>query len=109
MRGDHAQAGQSCPECDARQPEGRDPALADANSKKVTAGVCALLCGGLGVHKFILGMTTPGVIMLLVSLLTCGVGAIVMHVISIIEGITYLTKTDEDFRRIYLIEKKEWF
>ena len=27
--------------------------------EKVTAGVCALLCGSFGVHKFILGMTTP--------------------------------------------------
>jgi TM2 domain-containing membrane protein YozV len=98
-----------CPECDTRQPERRDPEMADANSKKVTAGVCALLCGSFGVHKFILGMTTPGVIMLLVTLLTCGVGGIVMHVISIVEGITYLTKTDEEFRRIYMVEKKEWF
>ena len=98
-----------CPECDERQPEGRDPEMAEANSKKITAGICDLLCGGLGVHKFILGFTTAGVIMLLVSLLTCGIGAVVMHVISIVEGITYLTKTDEEFRRIYLVEKKEWF
>jgi TM2 domain-containing membrane protein YozV/DNA-directed RNA polymerase subunit M/transcription elongation factor TFIIS len=98
-----------CPECDAPQQEGRDPLLAEANSKKVTAGICALLCGSLGVHKFILGFTTAGVIMLLVSFLTCGVGAVVMHVISIVEGVTYLTKTDEEFRRIYLVEKKEWF
>jgi TM2 domain-containing membrane protein YozV len=98
-----------CPECDTRQPEDRDPELADANSKKVAAGICALLIGSLGVHKFILGFTTAGVIMLLVTILTCGIGALVMHVISIIEGITYLTKTDEDFRRIYLVEKKEWF
>jgi TM2 domain-containing membrane protein YozV len=98
-----------CPECDASQPEERDPALAEANSKRITAGICALLFGSLGVHKFVLGFTTPGVIMLLVTFLTCGIGAVVMHVISIIEGITYLTKTDEEFRRIYMVEKKEWF
>ncbi len=98
-----------CPKCDARQPVARDPALADAASKKLAAGLCAILIGGLGVHKFILGFTTAGVIMLLISFLTCGIGAIVMHVISIIEGITYLTRSDEDFYQLYIVEKKEWF
>jgi len=98
-----------CPECDARQPERLDPVMADAANKKLAAGLCAILIGSLGVHKFILGYTTAGVIMLLVSVLTCGVGAIVMHVISIVEGITYLTRSDEDFYRIYMQEKKEWF
>jgi TM2 domain-containing membrane protein YozV len=98
-----------CPDCDARQPEDRDPELAEANSKKVTAGVLAILLGGIGVHKFVLGLTTAGVIMLLVSLLTCGIGWGVMHIIGIVEGIIYLTKSDEDFHRIYLVEKKEWF
>jgi TM2 domain-containing membrane protein YozV/DNA-directed RNA polymerase subunit M/transcription elongation factor TFIIS len=98
-----------CPECDTRQPEDRDPELADANSKKVAAGICGLLFGAFGVHKFILGYTTAGVIMLLVSLLTCFIGYPVMHVIGFVEGIIYLTKSDEDFRRVYLVEKKEWF
>jgi TM2 domain-containing membrane protein YozV/DNA-directed RNA polymerase subunit M/transcription elongation factor TFIIS len=98
-----------CPECSAQQPERRDPVLADASSKKMAAGLCAILIGSLGVHKFILGYTTAGVIMLLVSLLTCGIGAVVMHVISIVEGITYLTKSDEDFYRIYMQGTKEWF
>jgi len=98
-----------CPECDARQPEARDPALADAASKKLAAGLCAILIGGWGVHKFILGFTTAGVIMLLISFLTCGVGSIVMYVIGIIEGITYLTRSDEEFYRTYIVGKKEWF
>ena len=34
--------------------------------KKTTAGILALLLGGLGVHKFYLGFTTPGLIMCLV-------------------------------------------
>ena len=97
-----------CPECDEPQPQ-RDPALAEANSKKTAAGVCAILIGGFGIHKFILGYTTPGVIMLLLSLLTCGIAYPIMHIISIVEGITYLTKSDEDFYRIYMLGKKEWF
>lgn len=79
-------------------------------SKKIAAGICALLLGTLGVHKFILGYTTEGLIMLLVSLLTCGLGATVMWVIGIAEGIIYLTKTDAEFAAIYENgNKKGWF
>lgn len=77
--------------------------------KKVAAGVCGILIGALGIHKFILGLTTPGVIMLLVSVLTCGIGAIAMGIIGLIEGIIYLTKSDEEFYQTYAVEKKGWF
>ncbi|MEW6734110.1 MAG: TM2 domain-containing protein [Acidobacteriota bacterium] len=77
--------------------------------KKISAGICAILLGGFGVHKFILGYNTEGLIMLLVTLLTCGFGAIVTSVIGIIEGILYLTKSDEDFVRTYVQNKKGWF
>lgn len=79
------------------------------DSKKIAAGICAILLGTLGIHKFILGYTTSGVIMLLVSLLTCGLGGIVMWVIGLAEGIIYLTKTDEEFYNTYIANKKEWF
>ena len=36
--------------------------------KKIPAGVCGILLGWLGVHKFILGYTTEGLIMLIVTL-----------------------------------------
>jgi TM2 domain-containing membrane protein YozV len=78
-------------------------------SNKLAAGLCGILIGGLGIHKFILGMTTPGIIMLLVSLFTCGIGWMVMHVIGVIEGIIYLTKSDEEFVATYVEGKKEWF
>jgi len=81
----------------------------EAASKKLAAGLCAILIGSFGIHKFILGYTTPGVIMLLVTLLTCGIGGVVMHVIGIIEGVLYLTKSDEEFYRTYIAGKKEWF
>ncbi len=82
---------------------------AQANSQKIAAGICGILIGSFGVHKFILGMTGPGLIMLLVTFLTCGVGGIVMHVVGIIEGIIYLTKTDQEFYQTYMVEKKAWF
>jgi TM2 domain-containing membrane protein YozV len=83
--------------------------LEDAKSKKLIAGICGILIGSLGVHKFILGNTTPGIIMLLVTILTCGLGGMVMHPIGLIEGILYLTKSDEDFYQTYMVEKKAWF
>lgn len=38
-------------------------------NKKVVAGICGILLGGLGVHKFLLGYNTEGLIMLLVNIL----------------------------------------
>lgn len=76
---------------------------------KIAAGVFGILLGSLGIHKFILGMTSAGLIMLLVSLLTCGVGAVPMAIVGLIEGIIYLTRSDEEFYRVYIVEKKAWF
>jgi hypothetical protein len=47
--------------------------------------------------------------MLLVTVLTCGIGWWVMHVIGLIEGIIYLCKSDEEFVRVYVDGRKEWF
>ena len=85
------------------------PGYNPANSNRVPAGVCAILLGSLGVHKFILGMTTPGLIMLLGTLVTCGFGGIVTGTIGLIEGIIYLTKSDPEFYQLYQVEKKPWF
>jgi TM2 domain-containing membrane protein YozV len=85
------------------------PSLVDFSGKKVAAGICGILLGALGIHKFVLGLTTPGIIMLLTTLLTCGIGYVPMHVIGLIEGIIYLTKSDDEFYRLYAIEKKGWF
>lgn len=87
------------------------PALVNWQSqgadKKVPAGVCAIIpfLGVLGIHKFILGYTTEGIIQLIIGVVTCGAGS----VIGLIEGIIYLTKSDEDFVRTYIQNKKGWF
>jgi TM2 domain-containing membrane protein YozV len=78
-------------------------------SNKIPAGVCGILLGYLGIHKFILGYAGAGLIMLLVTILTCGVAAWVMWIIGLIEGIIYLCKSDEEFVRIYVEGRKEWF
>jgi len=77
--------------------------------KKIAAGICGILLGALGVHKFILGYTKEGVIMLLVSVLTMGMLAWVVGLIGLIEGILYLTKPDEEFAATYVFGRKGWF
>ena len=78
-------------------------------SNKIPAGVCGILLGSLGIHKFILGYTGAGLIMLLVTVLTCGFATPITHLIGLIEGIIYLTKSDEEFVRTYVEGRKEWF
>ncbi|MEB3289266.1 MAG: TM2 domain-containing protein [Leptolyngbya sp.] len=78
-------------------------------SKKIAAGICGILLGSLGVHKFVLGYSTEGLIMLLVTLLTCFMASPIMGIIGLIEGIIYLTKTDEEFIQTYVASKKGWF
>lgn len=87
--------------------------------KKIAAGLCGILLGTWGIHKFILGYTGEGITMLVITLcciplgfLTCGVGFLAMpviHVIGVIEGIIYLTKSDEEFVATYIDNKKGWF
>jgi len=78
-------------------------------TRRVIAGILAILLGSLGIHKFYLGYNTEGIIMLLVSVVTCGIAGAVMHVIGIIEGILYLTKTEEEFDRVYVTGRQGWF
>ena len=82
---------------------------AQGADKKVLAGVLGIVVGAFGIHKFVLGYTTEGIIMLLTTVLTCGILAIVPSVIGIVEGIIYLTKSDEEFVRTYLQARKGWF
>jgi len=83
--------------------------LAARASNKIPAGICGILLGYLGIHKFILGYTGAGLIMLLVTVLTCGFAGWVMWIIGLIEGIIYLCKPDEEFVRVYVDGRKEWF
>ena len=74
-------------------------------NKKVVAGIFDLLLGSLGIHKFYLGYTTEGIIQIVISIVTCGIGGIIPFV----EGILYLVKSDEEFYQTYQVGKKGWF
>lgn len=86
-----------------------DPALTEVSNKKLAAGMLGIFLGSFGIHKFVLGYTKAGLIMLLLTLLSCGLAGFVMGVIGLIEGIIYLTQTPQQFKAIYLDGRKEWF
>jgi TM2 domain-containing membrane protein YozV len=76
------------------------------DNKKLPAGILAILLGPFGIHKFLLGYTTEGIIWLVISLFTCGT---VTYILGVIEGVIYLTKSDEEFYTTYQLNKKAWF
>ena len=77
--------------------------------KKILAGILGIVVGAFGVHKFVLGYTTEGLIMLLATVVSCGILGMATSIIGIVEGIIYLTKSDEEFVTTYLQNKKGWF
>ncbi len=89
----------------SKHEEWNTPSKPREENKRVLAGIFALILGGLGIHKFILGYTQEGIIQLIIGVCTCGLGGI----IGFIEGIVYLTKSDEEFYNMYQANKKGWF
>lgn len=79
--------------------------MENKENKKLVAGLLGILVGGLGIHKFILGYQKEGIIQIIITLVTCGFGS----VIGLIEGIIYLTKSDEEFYNTYQVGRKPWF
>ena len=54
---------------------------------KLVAGLLGIFLGGLGIHSFYLGKTTIGIVQIIVTFVTCGIGGWW----GIIEGILILT------------------
>lgn len=77
----------NCPHCGA--PQGKTK----TGTSKVTAGVLAILLGGLGIHKFYLGAWGWGIIYILFC------WTYIPAIFSLIEGIRYLTLSEDDFTR----------
>jgi len=79
----------------------------------VAAALLALFLGALGVHKFYMGRTNAGFIMLAITVIggfvTLGAAVCVMVLIGIVEGVIYLNKSQADFERVYIAGKRSWF
>lgn len=94
-----------------------DRVYKDFVSKKIAAGICGLIVGGFGVHKFMTGRSGTGGIMLgmwfggiiLAFAILPIFATIAMNIIGFIEGILILTKSDEDFYQAYAVEQRQWF
>ena len=74
-------------------------------SKKTTIGILGILFGWLGDHRFMLGDTKGGILRILITVVTCGLGSF----IGLIEGTIYLTKSEDEYYQLYGVEKKGWF
>ena len=109
-----------------------------SDKTKVVAGLLGIFLGWAGVHKFYLGIKKPATIQLAVGggglvlalivanlfialgifgigvfigLLLYAVGYIALMsagILGLVEGIIYLTKSDEDFQSIYVTGQKQW-
>ena len=83
----------------------------------IAAGLLAIFLGGLGIHKFYLSYVGPGVALLVASTVSFFlsfvlIGIFFLFVIGIfvlIEGIIYITKSETEFQRIYVDQKRAWF
>ena len=77
-----------CPGCGAQQNVGAQPgAPVNPEAKsKMAAGLLGIFLGAWGIHNFYLGNTSRGVIQIVVTIVTCGIGGIW----GLIEGIMIL-------------------
>ena len=80
-----------CPKCGVRQPS----ISSGTGRNRIVAALFAFFLGGLGIHKFYLGEVGWGI----VYLLFCW--TLIPAVIAFIEGIIYLTMSDEGFALMY--------
>ena len=87
----------------------QDITLTEVSNRKLAAGLLGIFLGSLGVHKFVLGYTKEGLIVLAITVLSCGIAGFVTGVIGLVEGIIYLTKTPEEFNDLYLVGRRPWF
>ncbi|MEM9965133.1 MAG: TM2 domain-containing protein [Asticcacaulis sp.] len=82
-----------------------------SEKNKIVAALLAFFLGMFGVHKFYLGYTTAGIIMLVCG--TIGwllvLPGLAVCVIAFIEFIVYLVKSDQKFYEEYVVGKRTWF
>lgn len=97
--------------------QGYNQMVNSSDNKKVLAGLMGIFLGGFGVHKFVLGYVTEGFILLGICLISIPlfciiIGAFTIYIpfiIGLIEGIIYLTKSDQEFYQTYQVGRKPWF
>jgi len=86
--------------------------------KKIPAGILAIFFGCFGMHKFFLGRNNAGIALIavyafgwLISHLL-GIGGLIMllvHILTVAEGVILLLKSDSDFYHQYIMGRRQWF
>ncbi|MBI1406896.1 MAG: NINE protein [Caulobacter sp.] len=82
------------------------------DKNRIVAALLAFFLGWIGIHKFYLGKTNAGIIMLLcgtVGWILVGIPPAVVGLISIVEFVIYLVKSDQQFHEDYVVGDKSWF
>lgn len=87
------QSARTCPKCGAVQNSVQSSEI--GSNSRVAAALLALLLGSFGAHKFYLGKWVQGIIYLLFF------WTFIPGIIGFIEGIIYLTMSDNDFNKKY--------
>ena len=64
---------------------------------KVLFGILTILFHCYGVNCFMQGDSKTGIIRILISLFTCGIGSTILGIMGIILGIQVLTMSDEEY------------
>ncbi|WP_129596654.1 NINE protein [Methanohalophilus profundi] len=81
-----------CPHCGVRQ---KKSSSLHGEKNKIVAALLAILLGGIGAHKFYLGKIVEGLLYL------CLCWTFIPALVGLIEGLIYLSKSDEDFEEQY--------
>ena len=86
------------------QPQpGMAPPPGYPQKRRMLAGILAILLGTYGVRSFYLGNTSRGLLQLLLTLLTCGIGALIMFIWGVVDGVRILDgRINIDANGVYL-------
>jgi len=91
------QKAEICPKCGCRQVTIESVISRNTGGKdRKIAAALAIVFGNIGAHKFYLGNMTMGIVYIIFCL------TFIPAIIGIIEGIIYLSKTDEEFKAEYV-------
>ncbi len=89
-----------CPKCGVRQPMAgavgaNGLSVTPSGKSRIAAALFAFFLGGIGVHKFYTGRVVWGILYILFC------WTFIPAIIALVEGIIYLTMSDEAFARKY--------
>lgn len=104
------------------QPAVDGPAITGSSSEEHSltcrqkASALAIFLGALGVHKFYLGHLAEGCVHITLTLTSLAAAfvldtwlpLVVVVIFSAIEGVVYISRTEEQFARDYLQERRRW-